>query len=390
MGTEARVLVVEDEELIRRAFVRILRGAGLDVVAVEGAAPALERADLAEFAAILTDVSMPRGGGIDLLRQLSVQAPDVPVVLVSGVPDIPSALAAVELHAFRFLNKPVPSTVLVESVNAAIEHGIAARDRRAAADEVVSRRIAAGQRRASFESALDAMWIAYQPIVRACDGAVEAYEALLRTREPSLASPLAFLQLAEELGRTADVGRAVRSLAAAPLQGTPRGADLFVNLHPQDLRDEALYDPASPLAAIADRVVLEITERASLDDVGDVQACVQRLRAMGFRIAVDDLGAGYSGLTTFALLEPDIAKIDMSLVRDVDRSKTKQRLVRSVVTLARELGVTIVAEGVETVSERDTLVDLGCDLLQGYLFAKPGPAFPEVSWPASTHLPVAS
>jgi EAL domain-containing protein (putative c-di-GMP-specific phosphodiesterase class I) len=101
---------------------------------------------------------------------------------------------------------------------------------------------------------------------------------------------------------------------------------------------------------------------------------------MGYRIAVDDLGAGYAGLTSFTLLEPEIVKLDMSLVRDVHQNSTKQKVIRSMTALSQDMGMTVVAEGVETVAERDALLDLDCDLLQGFLFAKPGPAFPEVKW----------
>jgi EAL domain-containing protein (putative c-di-GMP-specific phosphodiesterase class I) len=106
-----------------------------------------------------------------------------------------------------------------------------------------------------------------------------------------------------------------------------------------------------------------------------VRSRVQRLRELGFRIAIDDLGAGYAGLASFALLEPEVVKLDMSLVRDLHLSLTKQKLVRTMITMCRELGITITAEGIETVEERDALLEAGCDLMQGYLFARPGPPF---------------
>ena len=101
-----------------------------------------------------------------------------------------------------------------------------------------------------------------------------------------------------------------------------------------------------------------------------------RLRKFGYRIAIDDLGAGYAGLTSFAQLEPEVVKVDMSLVRGIDSSPVKQKLVRSIIALCTELGIQLVAEGIETPAERDTLVGLGGDLCQGYLFAKPGRGFP--------------
>ena len=120
--------------------------------------------------------------------------------------------------------------------------------------------------------------------------------------------------------------------------------------------------------------MLEITERASLDGLGDVRGRIQSLRKLGFRIAIDDLGAGYSGLTSFALLEPDVVKLDMALVRDLHMEPTKRTLVR-MIAMSRELGIIVTGEGIERVEERDELARAGCDLMQGYLFAKPGGAF---------------
>src|SRR6185312_10851529 len=94
----------------------------------------------------------------------------------------------------------------------------------------------------------------------------------------------------------------------------------------------------------------------------------------------DALGAGYAGLTSFTLLEPEVVKLDMELVRGIDSHRTKRSIVTSMVTLCHDMGATVVAEGVETPAERDALVDLGCDLLQGYLLAKPAPPFPEFAW----------
>ena len=123
-------------------------------------------------------------------------------------------------------------------------------------------------------------------------------------------------------------------------------------------------------------MVLEITERAALDRIHELQSRVTRLRALGYRIAIDDLGAGYAGLTSFAQLEPEVVKVDMSLMRGIDSSPMKQKLVRSIVALCTELGIQLVAEGIETPAERDALISLGGDLCQGYLFARPGPRLP--------------
>jgi EAL domain-containing protein (putative c-di-GMP-specific phosphodiesterase class I) len=106
------------------------------------------------------------------------------------------------------------------------------------------------------------------------------------------------------------------------------------------------------------------------------------LRKQGYRVAVDDLGAGYAGLSSFALLEPEIVKLDVSLLRDIDQSPVKQKLVASMTALCKDMGFLVVAEGIETPAERDCVISLGCDLLQGFLFARPGRPFPAASWSA--------
>jgi EAL domain-containing protein (putative c-di-GMP-specific phosphodiesterase class I) len=226
----------------------------------------------------------------------------------------------------------------------------------------------------TFTRALESMWMAYQPIVEASTGALFAYEALLRSNEPALPNPEAILDAAEKLGRLEDVGRAVRKKAPEPIESAPPPALLFVNLHATDLEDETLGAPTSALTAIAPRVVFEITERAALPDAKDVRRAVARLREQGFRIAIDDLGAGYAGLTTFATLEPEFVKLDMSLVRNIHTSPVKRKLVGSMTKLCSDMGIAVVAEGIELAEERDVIVELGCDLLQGYLYARPGRA----------------
>jgi EAL domain-containing protein (putative c-di-GMP-specific phosphodiesterase class I) len=229
---------------------------------------------------------------------------------------------------------------------------------------------------ASFDRALQTMWMAFQPIVDARQRSIFGYEALMRTKEASLPHPGAVLSAAERLDRLPDLGRRVRALSAEAFEGAASDALLFVNLHTRDLLDPSLYERDAALTRIANHVVLEITERSTIDGVKDIQTRVCDLRRLGFRIAIDDLGAGYAGLSSFAALEPEIVKLDMSLVRNVHRSDIQKRLIGSMTALCKEMGMSVVAEGVEVVAERDCVRSVGCDLLQGYLFAKPGPPFP--------------
>jgi EAL domain-containing protein (putative c-di-GMP-specific phosphodiesterase class I) len=215
----------------------------------------------------------------------------------------------------------------------------------------------------------------FQPIVYP-DRARFGYEALLRSTDKSLPHPGAILDAAERLERTPRLGMAIRTQVAKVFAAAPpdRGV-VFVNLHINDLFDRSLTSPFSPLSRIASRVVLEITERASLDGVGDIRYRLAELRERGFRIAIDDLGGGHARMSAMGPLDTDFVKLDMSLVRAVDTHPMKQRLVRSITQLCREHGVMVVGEGVETEAEAECLTELGCDLLQGYLIARPGPPF---------------
>jgi EAL domain-containing protein (putative c-di-GMP-specific phosphodiesterase class I) len=208
--------------------------------------------------------------------------------------------------------------------------------------------------------------------VRTADGTCFGYELLLRPSGARLPTPSVAFEAAERLDRVPEVGRVVRRLAAAA--PVSPGTSLFVNVHTLELPDEDLYRADAPLSRRARDVVLEITERAPLDSVSDLEGRVRALRALGYRIAVDDLGAGYAALNSFAALQPDVAKVDMALVHGVDTDPLRRKLIASVTSMCRDLGILVVAEGVETSAEREVLVDLGCDLLQGFAIGPPSPA----------------
>lgn len=223
---------------------------------------------------------------------------------------------------------------------------------------------------------LAALSMHFQPIVHANTRARFGYEALLRSGDKSLPHPGAILDAAERLEKITTLGRAVRAQCAKVIADSPseRGV-MFINLHLLDLFDKQLTSPFSPLSKVATRVVLEITERNSLEGQHDVRYRVAELRELGFRIAIDDLGGGHARMGTFTPLDCDFVKLDMSLVRDIDKHPMKQRLVKSVTELCRGQGTKVIGEGVETEAESKLLVELGCDYLQGYLIAKPAPPF---------------
>jgi EAL domain-containing protein (putative c-di-GMP-specific phosphodiesterase class I) len=372
-----RILVVDDDDALRSSLVRFLVRAGFMVVGVDRASCALAALDTAPFDVVVSDVNMPGGGGLELLRAVRHVDLDVPVILITGDPTLETAISAVEYNAFRYLTRPIEGDALIAAVDhAARDHALAKLRRDSFTDGGANAAADRSGLGASFERALDGMWLAFQPIVHACTGRRFGAEALMRSAEPSMPTPAALLDAAIHLERVAALGRKVRSLSAAAFADLDRDMTLFVNLHPDDLFDSELLEAASPLSAMAGHVVLEITERAALPSSAHLCQRLARLRALGFRLAVDDIGAGYSGLSSFTELMPEVVKIDMSLVRDVHRSTLKQRTIRALCDLCHQVGTLVVGEGVETDDERSALVDLGCDLLQGYLFGRPSPGAP--------------
>jgi EAL domain-containing protein (putative c-di-GMP-specific phosphodiesterase class I)/CheY-like chemotaxis protein len=384
-ATEAiRVLVVDDNHSILKAMGLLFGRQGWVVTTAYDGRDARERLKSGAFDVIVCDVNMPGYGGLEFLRLVREQDLDVPVILMTGSASVESSVRALEYGAFRYLIKPVPNEKMTEVVQQAARlHKLAKLKR-----EVMSlpgsgehrlREGAALELR--FARSLDLLWMAFQPITNWQNRTVFGNEALLRSDDPQMNNPAQLLDAAERLGRVHELGRKARAhvAAAAEAQKQPQTM-IFVNLHASDLADDELYSADAPLSAIAHRVVLEITDRASLSEVKDIPARVDILKAMGFRIAVDDLGVGYAGLASFTLLAPQLAKLDMSLIRGIDTDPKRQSIVRSMKALCDELKILVVAEGIETKAERDTLLGFGCDLLQGYLFAKPARGFPIPQW----------
>ena len=376
------LLLVDDNPLVLRWMKRSLEGGPHSIITCASPREALRHIANGDVQVVVSDISMPEMSGLELLQQIREFDADLPVILLTGVPSVNSAAAAVEHRAFMYLMKPVTPDVLAITIERAFScYRVAQYRRESLARLGVTNETSQVERLVSaFDDSLGSLWLAYQPIVKFSDRTPFGYEALLRSDNCALNGPEAILHAAERLGALNKLGRAVRQKAADSLGNLPDGVALFVNLHPEELMDGQLLESNAGLSLGARRVVLEITERCGLSKIDNLPAKVKALRKMGFRIAVDDLGAGYSGLANVALLEPEFVKLDMALVRDIDQSSVKQKLVTSLVTLSKAMGQSIIAEGIETQAECETLAGLGCDLLQGYLFAKPERGFSTVLW----------
>jgi EAL domain-containing protein (putative c-di-GMP-specific phosphodiesterase class I) len=353
------ILVVDDDDLFLRVCTAVLKRAGFSVQGLRDPTRVVETLKGGRFDAVVSDVRMPNVDGVQLLRAIRSIDEAMPVVLMSGQPTVEAAMQAIELKAMRLLQKPFEVDVLVDTVTFAV------RSRSSAAPMHLHQKL---------DRSMKALHMAYQPIVGTKEQRTVAWEALVRCREGAK-DPGELLHLAEVTNRLAELSRRIRDTVAHDAAELPADALLFVNVHPQDLDDPHLVSPDSPLSRIARRVVLEITERSSLEEVDALQAKLFALRSLGFRIAIDDLGAGYAGLATFASVEPDFVKLDGSLVRGLSSSGKQQLVITSLLELARELGSHVIAEAIETEDERRVLEVLGVDWMQGYYFARPGPPF---------------
>ena len=227
----------------------------------------------------------------------------------------------------------------------------------------------------------DELVVHYQPIHELVSGRVVALEALVRWRHPTrgLMSPDQFIPVAEETGLVHEVGAHVMLAACREAAGwkSALGADapaVTVNLSPSQLLDadlsESIAEVLRTTALPASLLILEITESALIDDPVTAVACLQRLSALGIRIAVDDFGTGYSALSYLQQFPIDWLKIDKSFTTNLEGGRGLS-LVKAIIQLAHSLGIVPVAEGVETVEHLAAMRRLGCDLVQGFHLSRP-------------------
>jgi diguanylate cyclase (GGDEF)-like protein len=219
----------------------------------------------------------------------------------------------------------------------------------------------------------------YQPIVAAAGGAIIGVEALLRWTHPTRGNipPSVFVPLAEESGLMSQLGEIVLRRALADAARWPQ-LSVAVNLSPVQIRDRWLVDLVAAVMEETEiapsRVVLEVTEGVLIDNPQDAQARLEALRALGVSIALDDFGTGYSSLGYLQRFPFDRLKIDRGFVASLGASASTGPIIQSIVTLGHALGMKVLAEGIENEEQRVLLRLAGCDEMQGYLFARPGPA----------------
>ncbi len=232
----------------------------------------------------------------------------------------------------------------------------------------------------SFAVARGQLEAYYQPLVDINKGTTKGFEALLRWKHSTrgLVSPVEFIAVAEESGLIVEIGEWVLHEACRQAMTWPGNVYVSVNLSPVQFHDPHLVDKV--IAALdssglsSSRLELEITETAMLKNDEETISKLNELHAIGVRLAMDDFGTGYSSLSYLQRITFDTIKIDQSFVTDLDAHGESEAIIRSIISLARCLGSSTTAEGVETAEQLRLLSDLGCDVAQGFLFSRPQPA----------------
>ena len=214
---------------------------------------------------------------------------------------------------------------------------------------------------------------AFQPIVDADAGTIYSYEALIRGRNDEPAGAVfsqvrpAEMHAFDEAARLCAIELAVRLGIQCHLNLNFLPRSLLVS----DAPIRSTLEAAARLDLPIDRIVLEVTEGEIIDDQASFARVVNRYRGMGMKVAIDDFGAGYSGLNLLADFQPDMVKLDMKLVRGIESHGPRQAIVRAILGACNDLGIEFLAEGVETASEYCWFRDEGVQFFQGYLLAKP-------------------
>jgi EAL domain-containing protein (putative c-di-GMP-specific phosphodiesterase class I)/DNA-binding NarL/FixJ family response regulator len=388
-----RVMLADDEEDVLDVMTDLMTSdPAIDVVGrAQDARQAIDLARAASPDVALVDVRMPGGGGPVAARGIRRDSPPTKVVAVSADSHPEAILAMLDAGASGYVGKEEPVEQILRAVHRAVDGkaSIAVSSLASMTERLVERgtegtsrerRVVADRIAKAIEG--PAMAMVYQPIVGLFRGDVAGLEALARFRgTPRNRPPDAWFAEAASVGLIAELELAAIELAMGDLDRVPEGTFLSVNLSPETVCSEEL--PAL-LADRAERVVLEMTE-GPLDDEERVISCLRSLRERGTRLAIDDVGAGYAGLGRVVILSPDFIKLDRSVVAGVATDPSRRSLIKRLMSFSDDVGIGVIAEGIETQADLEELRMLSVPFGQGFLLGRPGPmpdpVDDEVRWP---------
>jgi EAL domain-containing protein (putative c-di-GMP-specific phosphodiesterase class I)/DNA-binding NarL/FixJ family response regulator len=383
--SDCSVLAIDDNPTNTELIKRILVRAGLSTV-IELHDSSYAREALAEHDPdlVLLDLRMPGVDGFEVLQMIRREsgAGYLPVIVVTADDSRSSIEQALELGAHDFLTKPFNATELVFRVRNLLMSRNAYKELRRSRAWLRTRLdlfepdLAPGQAnpeaiRTTIRQVIedDGIRIALQPVVDMRDGSLEGAEALSRFPDDSLGNPAGWFAAALAVDMVSELELAAAGRAVALVPSRPAGTSVSINFSPATLIQ--CSDELARLEAPWDRIVIELTEHSPVVDYALLNAALAPLRRLGARVAVDDTGAGFASLRHILEVHPDVIKIDIGITRGVDADPSRAAMAGMLLSFAASMGLTVVAEGVETEGERDTLLELGAVLGQGYLFGRP-------------------
>jgi EAL domain-containing protein (putative c-di-GMP-specific phosphodiesterase class I)/CheY-like chemotaxis protein len=378
-----RILVADDDETIRDALAALIRTDPLlELAATAGdARQAVDAADRTQPDVALVDVRMP-GGGVAAVQGIRVRSADTRIVALSAWGGADSVFDMLRAGAAGFLVKSTLPAAILEAIHrvaageAPLSPEVAEGVVRGLADRLQAdsdHRETWMRRMALIDRALhgDALTTVFQPIVDLQTGRVLGVEALSRFDLEPARSPDQWFAEAAALGRGTELEVAAVRCAGRWRDRLPAGSFLSVNTSPATLLS---VDGQTALGDLtAGGLVVEVTEHAPVADYAALRACLDPLRPLGVRLAVDDVGAGYASMRHIIQLSPQILKLDITLTHGIDHDPALRALSEALISFAHTIGAEIIAEGVETEAERHVLVDLGVGAGQGYLLGRPAP-----------------
>ncbi len=377
-----KILLVDDDPRILASLRRSLQDR-FDLYLAESGTEALAAVERdGPFAAVVSDMRMPGMSGLDLLCELRRRAPDTVRMVLSGHTDFDAAIAAVNDGAiFRFHTKPVRAEILADSLERAILRHIEIRQTRGGIDPGESLVRAAEELRQAFEHQQFRLYV--QPQCRVADGTVTGAEALVRWAHPErgLLAPATFLATLDAAGLTQDLtawmlrracieARRWRDAGLPPMRIAVNATalDFCAPGFPEMVRRILAEQGLAPSA-----LELELTEGAAVADPAGARASMLNLTEQGIATSLDDFGSGYSALGWLRHLPVAKIKVDRIFIDELGDDPAAYRMLQAIVGLAGDLGMTVLAEGVETERQMELVRDAGCDYVQGYLQASPMP-----------------
>jgi EAL domain-containing protein (putative c-di-GMP-specific phosphodiesterase class I) len=392
-GRAVTVVVADDEPHVVRYLEALLHTEGFDVAGTACDADAAVQAvhQLQPDVALL-DLRMP-GGGLEAARLIGSLSPATRIVIFSSEADEPDVLPLLQAGVDGYVLKGCTPDRLAEAINAAVDgHAyMAPRVNRYAMDMLGSRLRAEEQdalqqlrRRERITRAISsvAYRIVHQPIVDLGTGEVRAVEALIRFTDRPPRPPEEWFEDADRAGMRVHLEMVSAGAAIGDLDDLDPDVALTINISPETVLSGRLTEILT--GAPLERVIVELTEHAPVKDYDALNAALAPWRLGGLRIAVDDAGGGYASFAHILNLSPELIKLDTSLTHDIHLDRQRQALARALIAFADEMGVAVVAEGIETSAELDELRRLGAHLGQGFHLGRPRPLDEQPSLLATT------